>query len=377
MKVLFINEVCGHTSTGKICAEQAMKLHEEGNEVKIAYGRDDFVPENYREFAIRIGSNIDVKIHGIATRLFDAQGLGSTRATKEFLKWAENFGPDLLWLHNIHGYYINYLLLFRWIKSRPQMKVKWTLHDCWSFTGHCTFFTYAKCEKWRTHCENCPQKKTYPASLFLDRSRQNYDRKREAFTGVKDVTVITPSKWLAELVKESFLSGYPVEIVYNTVDTSVFKPTPSNFRARNGLEGKKIILAVSNAWQEPRKGLKDIIQLWSMLDPEYYGIVIVGLTDEFIKTLPDGIIGIAKTNSAKELAEIYTAADVLFNPTYEDNYPTVNLEAEACGTRVITYQSGGAPETIRGIYSLAVKPGDLETVRKLLVEVKNESIVLN
>ncbi len=344
MKVLFINMVCGTGSTGKICAELAEKFEKEGHEVKIAYGRHAYVPEKYQKYAIRIGTDMGVKLHAIKTRLTDKHGLGSKKATKAFLQWAEDYSPDLLWLHNIHGYYINYEMLFEWIKKHPEMEVKWTLHDCWAFTGHCSYFTMVNCDKWQTKCQKCPQKESYPATKLLDNCDNNFERKKKAFTEVKNMTLITPSKWLADLVKQSFLKEYPVEVVNNTIDIDVFKPTPSDFRTRFGLENKKIVLGVASVW-EKRKGLEDFIQLSALLD-ENYVIVLVGLNDQQLKNLPKNIIGIKRTNGQKELAEIYTAADVFLNPTYEDNYPTVNLEAKACGTPVVTYRTGGSPESV-------------------------------
>lgn len=364
MKVLMINSVCGIRSTGRICTDLATALEAQGHEVKIAYGREE-VPEKFQKYAIRIGNDWDVKMHGFTSRLFDTQGLGSKRATRSFLQWADNFKPDLLWLHNIHGYYINYEMLFSWIKKYPEMEVKWTLHDCWAFTGHCTYFTYAKCEKWKSHCKNCPQKKTYPASLFFDQSSKNYDLKKMLFTGISKMTIITPSKWLAELVKQSYLAEYPVEVIYNAIDTEVFKPTKSSFRKEHGIENKKMILAVSNAWQEPRKGLADIYKIREQLD-ENYAVVIVGLTDELKSTVPKGIVGITKTSNASELAGIYTTADVLINPTYEDNYPTVNLEAQACGTPVVTYRTGGSPESVPE--ENVVEVGDIEGLCKRVIQ---------
>ncbi len=343
MKVLMINSVCGIRSTGRICTDIADRLFADGHEVKIAYGRET-VPDKYRKYAIKIGTDKDQKFHGIRTRLLDEHGFGSKKETVEFLKWADSFDPDLLWLHNIHGYYINVEILFSWIKSRPNMHVKWTLHDCWAFTGHCTYFTMAKCKQWKTHCENCPQKKKYPASIFRDNSKYNFDRKKVAFTGAKNLTLITPSHWLANLVKQSFLKEYSVEVHYNTIDTSVFKPTPGDFRQRYGLQGKKVILGVASVWDE-RKGLEDFIKLSNMVNDEY-AIVLVGLSEKQIKELSDKIIAISHTNSTSELAEIYTAADVFFNPTYEDNYPTTNLEAQACGTPCITYKTGGSVESV-------------------------------
>lgn len=359
MKILLINSVCGIGSTGRICAELAQQLEKNGHTVKIAYGRNAYVPEQFKKYAVRIGTDFDVKFHALQTRLFDTHGFGSKCATKKFLKWADNYNPDLVWLHNIHGYYINVEMLFAWLKSHPQTQVKWTLHDCWAFTGHCSYFTMANCNKWQKHCEHCPQKKSYPASFF-DNSKNNFERKKVAFTGVKNMQLITPSKWLADLVKQSFLKEYSVEVIYNTIDTSIFKPTPSDFRQKYGLENKKIILGVASVW-EPRKGLKDFIKLASILNDNYV-IVLVGLTDEQIKTLPKNCLGIKRTSSPQELAAIYTAADVFFNPTYEENYPTVNLEAQACGTPVITYDTGGSKETLYMKNSKVIKTGTWENI---------------
>ena len=343
MKILIINSVCGIRSTGRICTDLAENLSREGHEVKIAYGRE-MVPEKHAQYAVKIGSDFDQKMHGIRTRLLDEHGFGSESETKKFLQWAEEFDPDMVWLHNLHGYYINVEMLFDWIKSRPQMQVKWTLHDCWSFTGHCSHFTVAQCRQWETACLNCVQKKEYPASYFKDNCRQNFQRKKAAFTGVKNMTLITPSQWLADLVKKSYLAEYPVEVHHNTIDTTIFKPTPNQFRRKYNLQNKKIILGVASIWDE-RKGLEDFIQLSEILG-EQYAIVLVGLDKKQMKRLPENIIGIMRTNSPVELAEIYTAADVFMNPTYEDNYPTVNLEAQACGTPVITYRTGGSPESV-------------------------------
>ena len=361
MRVLFINVQCGIGSHGKIAAAQAEEFERQGHEVKIAYGRDPDIPEKFRKYAVRIGSAVDVYFHALMTRLTDRNGFFSRGATKRFLSWAEEYSPDLLWLHNIHGYYINMEMLFTWIKSRPGMKVLWTLHDCWAFTGHCAYFTFAGCEKWRAHCEHCPQKSAYPAS-FVDCSYRNYEDKRRLFTGVKDMTLITPSQWLADLAAQSFLGEYPCEVRHNEIDRNIFRPVQGDFRERYGLAGKHIVLGVANRW-EPRKGIKDFVRLSGLLDSERFKVVLVGRKHD---ALPDSIIHIERTRNQQELAEIYTAADVLFNPTYEDNYPTVNLEAEACGTPVVTYDAGGAPETIHREDSRVIKCGDVYAAKSAI-----------
>ena len=366
MKVLLINAVCGTGSTGKICAAIAQDYERDGHEVKIAYGRDGFVPEQFKKYAVRIGTDLDVRLHGVYTRLTDRHGFGSVCSTRKFLKWASEYDPDVLWLHNIHGYYVNIELLFNWIKARPNMQVKWTLHDCWAFTGHCSHFTFVGCDRWKTGCYSCPQIKEYPASLLCDASCWNYEKKKALFTGVRNMTIITPSKWLANLVKESYLGEYDVEVIYNTINTEIFKPTPSDFRKQHGLEDKKIILGVASTWG-PRKGLDDFVKLSKMLD-DRYKIVLVGVTAEQAKELPSSILTIHRTNNQKELAEIYTAADVFCNTTYEDNYPTVNLEAQACGTKVVTYNTGDCKETLDEM-GVLIHTGDINMLITYLMKI--------
>jgi putative colanic acid biosynthesis glycosyltransferase len=360
LKVLQINTVCGVGSVGRIVRQIHEALREKGHESYIAYGRKPLGCDG----AIRIGGDLDVYFQVFLTRVFDLHGFGSKKATKKFLKIVEEINPDIIHLHNIHGYYLNIEVLFDFLKSFDK-PVVWTLHDCWAFTGHCSYFTYAKCERWKTGCYSCPEKKSYPRSVIFDNSKSNYARKKKAFTGAKNMTLVTPSQWLAGLVKESFLRDYPVQVIPNGIDTEVFKPTPSDFKKRYGLDGKFLILGVANVW-EKRKGFDYFLDLSKYLSDDEI-IVLVGLSDERIKNLPNNIIGIKRTNSAKELSEIYTAADVFFNPTLEDNYPTVNLEAQACGTYVITFDSGGAKETIISKESgIAIKPCKAEDIMNLI-----------
>lgn len=348
MRLLLINSVCGSGSTGRIAAKIADEYDAKGWEVCFGYGREAYVPEDCRKWALRIGNSLSVRLHGVLTRLFDwhADRLCSWWSTRKFLKWAEEWKPDLLWLHNLHGYYINYELLFKWIKKHPEMEVKWDLHDCWAYTGHCSHFQLTGCERWKTGCHGCPEKGEYPATKFLSAAKSNWDRKKNAFCGVKKMTLITPSNWLADLTRQGFLGEYPIIVKKHPLDTSVFKPTPSDWRKRNGLEGKTIVLGVASVWDR-RKGFQDFLALRNLLD-EKCVIVLVGLTAKQIAALPKGIVGIARTNSAKELAEIYSAVDWFFNPTHEDIYSMTNMEAAACGCRVVTYDTGGAPEAVEG-----------------------------
>lgn len=367
MRVLLINSVCGIGSTGRICTDLAQQFEKDGHEVKIAYGRDGYVPEQFQKYAVRIGTGLEVKLHGIRTRILDEHGFGSVRATKEFLKWADVYDPELLWIHNIHGYYINVELLFAWIKRRPQMQVKWTLHDCWAFTGHCTHFSVAGCEQWKTHCQKCPEKDRYPASKWKDNCKENYERKRKTFTGVKKLLLITPSKWLADLVKQSFLGDYPIEVCYNTIDKNIFKPTSSDFRERYGLQDKKIVLGVASTWDE-RKGLQDFYKLAKMLDDRYV-IVLVGLSAQQMKDLPGNIKGFRRTNSVEELVGIYSTADVFVNPSREEAFGMTTVEAMNCGTPVIVNKQTACEEVVENTANgIAIKAG-VENLYKAIIEI--------
>ena len=366
MRYLFINTVYGIRSTGKLIAQKCHELREEGHVCAVAYGRQ--AVEDGQAEMIRIGSRADYLIHAGLSRLADCQGLLSERATRLFLRRAEEYSPDVVWMHNLHGYYLNYEILFSWLKTKPAITKYWTLHDCWAFTGHCAYFTYAGCSKWRNGCGHCPQKKAYPSSFGLDRSRSNYVNKKAAFQGVKNLTIITPSQWLADLTGNSILGEYPVKAVPNEIDRSVFCPRPGSFRKEMGLEGKKILLGVAVGWEET-KGLPDILQLRKLLDDRYV-IVLVGATKRQISSFPQGIIGIPRVSSQTELAQIYTAADVLINPTHQDNYPTVNLEARACGTPVVTYDVGGSPESAG--YEYIVQEGNIQQFRDEVIRAVGE-----
>ena len=369
MRILLLNEVCGVTSTGRICADLAAQLRREGHQVKVAYGREP-VPEDCREGTVRIGSDWGVRLHGAMTRLGDLHGLCSRGATRRFLAWAEDFDPELLWMHNLHGYYLQYELLFQWIKSRPEMQVKWTLHDCWSFTGHCPYFSMIGCDRWQTECSHCPQKKRYPASLFRDGSRQNFRRKKAAMTGVKNLTLITPSQWLKDLVQQSFLRDYPVEVVPNPVNREVFRPTPGNFREKYGLENRFMVLGVGTLWAK-HKGLEDFVALRGMLG-EHFAIVLVGLEPKQIAQMPEGILALPRTDSPRELAEIYTAADLLVSASKEEVFGMTIAEADACGTPSLVYRGTACEEVALSCGGRAVEQGP-EHLRDEILKMAQEA----
>ena len=365
MKVLFVNSVCGIGSTGRICTDLSAVLEEQADEAKIAYGRDAFVPKQFQKFGVRIGSDRDVKVHAVMSRLFDNHGFYSSGATKTFLNWIQIYNPDIIHLHNIHGYYLNIEVLFDFLKKWDK-PIVWTLHDAWPFTGHCVYFDYVGCYKWKTQCEHCPQKKTYPASILLDRSRVSYRRKRIIFTGVKKLYIVTPSVWLAHCVGESFLSEYKITVINNGIDTEVFKPKKNNLRVKNSIGNKKIVLGISMGWP-PHKHLDYMIKLANDLGRDYQ-VVLLGLSKEQMNDIPNNIIGFQKTRNVDELVEWYSAADVYVNPTMEDNYPTVNLEAQACGTPVVTFNSGGSAECIKEGYGIIVERGNYQELLEATIK---------
>ena len=365
MKILQINSVCGVGSTGRIATDLYKVLEEQGHECKIAYGRGT-APKGID--SIKIGSNLDNYMHVLKTRVFGKHGFGSVSSTMKFIEDVKEYDPDIIHLHNIHGYYINIEILFNYLKEANK-PVIWTLHDCWAFTGHCAYFDYVGCDKWKNGCNKCPQKEGYPTSKVFDNSKLNYEKKRELFTSIKNMTIVTPSKWLANLVKESFLGKYPVEVINNGIDLEVFKPTESDFRERYNLQDKFIILGVASVWEE-RKGLKYFIELSKELSADYK-VVVVGVTEKQKKELPNNILAITRTNNVKELAEIYTAVDVFVNPTLEDNFPTTNLEALACGTPVITFNTGGSVESIDNKNGIVVYEKDLNALKKAILKINN------
>lgn len=356
-KLLQLNTVVNCGSTGTITEAIGAMAIANGWESYIAFGR---FPRTSESKLIPFGSKWSIFLHGLQTRLFDRHGLGSVLATKKLIKQIKHIQPNVIHLHNIHGYYINIKILFDFLKV-ADIPVVWTLHDCWAFTGHCSYFDFVQCEKWKTHCEHCPQKKEYPASLFFDRSKNNFSQKKQWFTSVKNMTIVPVSYWLGDLVKESFFADIPIHVIQNGIDTNVFTPqsdaAKENIRNKYGIGERRIVLGVASPWAE-RKGLKDFVRLSEIIGDDI-AIVLVGLNKEQIRSLPKNIIGLERTEDRQQLVDLYSAADVFVNPTWEDNFPTTNLEALACGTPVITYKTGGSVEAVTAETGFVVEKGNL------------------
>lgn len=365
MKILQINTVYKTGSTGGIMANMHRMLSSSGFDSYVAYGRGNHNEKN----TIRIGNSLDKYLHAIGTRIFDKHGLYSKNATAEFIAKIDKLDIDIVHLHNIHGYYLNYEILFNYLASK-KTKVIWTLHDCWSFTGHCSYYDYIGCNKWQTICNHCPQKNKYPLSYVMDNSNNNFLLKSKLFSGLDNLTIVTPSKWLAGEVGKSFLRNYPVKIINNGVDLTVFKQIKNDFREKNNLENKFLILGVANIW-EARKGLDYFLRLSKTLNADEK-IILVGLNDTQINSLPRDIIGIKKTHNTQELADIYSTADVFVNPTLEDNLPTTNLESLACNTPVITFNSGGSAECVDKNCGIVVAKEDFDHLRFAIQKIKQK-----
>ena len=340
MRVLMVNSVAATGSTGMICRALWKKVTASGGEAVIACGRATAAPGIATH---PIGTKMDIYAHGLQTRLLDAHGFGSRRATEKFVRWMKEYDPDIIHLHNLHGYYLNIGVLFRALREMNK-PVVWTLHDCWAFTGHCAHYGAVECEKWRTGCHHCPQKHTYPASLLRDGSAGNYQRKRQLFTLPQDMTLVTPSSWLAGELANSFLNRYPVLTIHNGIDTSIFRPTPTDILGRHGLAGKRIALAAAHVWHNG-KGLREMRRLADALGHPWQ-VVLVGKFPRRMPPLPANVTCISRISDPAVLAAWYSAADVFVNPTHGDTFPTTNLEAQACGTPVVTFPAGGSPESI-------------------------------
>ena len=362
MKVVQINSTCGVGSTGKICLAVSKLLCRESIENYIFYTLD----KSSYERARRYSSRLYTKSQALRSRVLGNNGFNSRSASRRLVRELEKIGPDIVHLHNIHSHDCDLGILLGFLREK-KIKVYWTFHDCWCFTAYCHYFTLSGCEKWREGCKDCQRYREY--SWFSDRSERLYALKKELLSGL-DLTVITPSVWLADLVKESFLAATPVKVINNGIDLSVFKPTDSDIKSELGCEGKKLLLGVAFGWDR-RKGIDVFLELARRLD-DSYRIVLVGTDKKVDKLLPKNIISIHRTKDQTELAKLYSAADLFVNPTREENYPTVNMEAIACGTPVLTFDTGGSAEIIDEKTGATVPSGDIDALEREIHRIIDE-----
>ena len=369
-KLLQINPVVReNTSTGKIIRELGELAMAAGWESYIAYSRArDGVPQHSSQL-VPVGGRFDLLFHWLLTRLFDAHGLASRGATRRFICRIREIDPDVVHIHNVHGYFLNYPMLLDFLAQRGK-PVIWTVHDCWLFTGHCYHYSAAGCDKWQTACHDCPQKHAFPKSWLLDRSRRNFEAKRRFLTALPDLTLVTVSDWMRREVARSFLKDVPCQVIHNGIDLDTFRyRTDVGIRERYGIKADNYVLAVASIWL-PEKGLADLVRLSGILGSDE-GLVVVGNMDEVQKTtFSDKVSFISRTENAGALAMLYSNALALVNPTWQDNYPTVNLEAIACGTPVVTYNTGGSVESIAPNTGFVVEQGDVEGMSACIREIR-------
>lgn len=366
--LLQINITANLGSHGRIAEEIGQLVISRGWESFIAYGRNANPSQSQ---LIHIGNMWDERWHGLQSRLFDNHGLASKNATKNLIEKIQQIKPDLIHLHNIHGYYLNYPMLFQYL-SALSIPIVWTLHDCWPFTGHCVHPTYAKCMKWHDSCSKCPLKQDYPQSVLMDNSSRNFAKKKDSFTGLSNLHIVTVSKWLEKEVKKSFLKDYDIRCIYNGVNLNIFHPHTVKIRYKYNIpDGSKLVLGVSNVWND-RKGLDDFFKLRELL-PEQYVILLVGLTKKQIQKLPSRIIGVERTNSVEELAEIYSMADCYVNPSMAETFGMTTAEALACGTPAIVYNTTACPELVDKSTGRVVDFGDITTLVNNIIDLCHNS----
>lgn len=341
MKLLQINSTLGVGSTGRIVEDLGAFVVANVGESIVAFGRS---ARKSKSKTLKIGSKLDQLNHLVQTRAFDTHGFHSKRATAKLLNQILEINPDVIHLHNLHGYYLNVELLFDFLK-RYGKPVVWTLHDCWAFTGHCCYYERVGCDKWKTQCHTCPLSFLYPESIGLDNSKNNFIRKKASFQGLDNLTIVTVSTWLESQVKQSFLKEYPVQTIYNGIDMDVFKPKDQTYsKNKLGLSASKIILGVANEWSDG-KGLRIFLEVAKFLDDDYQ-IVLIGLREKQIKSLPGNILGYQKTKNVEELVDFYDAADVFVSPSIAETFGMVVAEALACGTPCVVNDSSALPELV-------------------------------
>lgn len=360
-KIVQINTTCGIGSTGKICVGISEVLLDKKIENFILCSRS-----NEYKLGVPCANPKYIKLQTLKSKMVGNYGFNSKEATRKIIDELKRIQPNIVHLHNIHGHDCSLEILFKYFRKN-KTKLIWTFHDCWAFTAYCPHFTMMKCDKWKTQCHQCVQRKEF--SWFFDRSKSIFEKKKSLFSGL-DLTIVTPSQWLADLVGQSFLKDYPVQVINNGINLDVFQPTESDFRKRYGLENKKIVLGVAFDWGV-RKGLDVFVDLAHRLDDSYQ-IVLVGTNDTVDKQLPANIISIHRTQNQQELAEIYSAADVFVNPTREENYPTVNMESLACGTPVLTFRTGGSPEMVDETCGSVVGCDDTDALAQEVIRICEE-----
>ena len=362
LKLLQINVAANWGSHGRIAEEIGLEAMAQGWESYIAYGR---YANPSKSHIVKIGDLFDHCLHGAQSLLLDRHGLASCGPTKKLIREIEQIKPDLIHLHNIHGFYLNYPILFRYL-STVDIPVVWTLHDCWAFTGHCAWPIHGHCDRFQEQCCHCPlQSKGYPKSFLLDRSRSNFKLKKRYFRSLQDLHLVTVSRWLEQQVRLSFMQDMDIRSIYNGLDTEVFRP--SGTPPTSVTDGHPLVLGVCNAWYD-WKGLDDMAVLRELL-PDDYEVMVVGVNEDQMHRLPEGITCIRRTDSVSQLAEIYSQADVFVNPSKVESFGMTTAEALSCGTPSIVYDTSACPEVVDNLTGRVVPLGDVNALAKAVMEI--------
>lgn len=357
MKIVQVNATSGVGSTGKICAAVSDILSSRGIENYILYSIGNSSVPNSIKF-----SNTFIRLfQSLLEKLSGRNGFVAKFSTAFLIKRLNEISPDIVHLHNIHSHDIDLKMLFGYLK-RKKIRLFWTFHDCWAFTGGCTHYDMIGCEKWKSQCINCQSYRNF--SYFFDVTDKNFTDKIKVYAKELDLTIVTPSNWLGEQVKQSFLKSYSIKVINNGIDLDLFKPRKSDFRKKYDCENKFILLGVSFVWSV-KKGIDIFIKLAQTLDSRYQ-IVLVGTNETVDKQLPSNVISIHRTNNQVELAEIYSAADLFVQVTREENFPTVNIESLACGTPILTFRTGGSPEIIDDTCGMVVEKNDFNGLKEAI-----------
>ena len=360
MKLLQINSVLSNFgSTGKIVNQIGDVAIRNGWESHIAYGRWGCQSQSS---LLKLENTWDVYLHVAYTRLTDRHGLCSNKATRRLIRYIQDLHPDIIHLHVLHGYYLNYKMLFEYLNTL-NTPIVWTQHDCWAFTGHCAHFTEAGCYKWREQCHHCPISHDYPCA-YRDNSAENFQLKKQYFTGCKNLTIVTVSEWLRRMVSQSFLGKYNIHTIYNGTDLTAFRPK------NTGRQGKRFTIVSTAVKWTRQKGLYDFYELRKQL-PHDIDIKLIGLSPKQIDNLPPGITGLEKTSSIDELATAYSEADIVVNLSYQETFGMTTAEGMACGTPCIVYNATACPELVTPDTGIIVEPGNIRQTAQAIQQIKN------
>lgn len=366
-KLLQINVTANWGSTGKIAEQIGVLAQKHGWESFIAYGRHMNASGNK---LIKIGSTIDTYEHYLENRFFDNEGQASRRATKKFLMEVDKIKPDVVHLHNIHDHYLNFPLLFNYLAEK-NIPVVWTQHDLWAITGRCCYIMPG-CERWKSECHDC----LMSSGFGIDRSTRNHQLKKQLLAKIPSLTIVPVSEWLGDTIRQSHLKKHPIKVIHNGIDLNVFSPQSNNVHERYCIDKqKKIILGVACPWGD-RKGLRDYWELGRRLDDRFV-IILVGLSEEQMKGLPSNVIGLQKTQDQKELAELYSASDILLSLSYGETFGMTMAEAYACGTPCIVYDNTAQPEIVTSNTGRVAKTGDIDDVARLVYEMTESNFKAN